>query len=113
MSETRSEYVVSGRPRGPTATSMQPFDSPGYTQPLWTDIRAVVECLGLSGSQIGTLLGVNSRTVRRWTSPPDNQNSLPIPYAAWRLLLITAELVPPPNKTSIINSAVLLDASQH
>lgn len=93
MSETRPPYVVSGRPAGPDNATLQEFDSPEYKQPTWLDVRAVIDRIGLTGSQVAKLVGVQSRAVRKWTSPPETTNHAPIPYAAWRLLLIAAGLV--------------------
>ena len=95
MSETRSPYVVSGRSSGPDSSTLHQFDSPLYTQPSWEDVRAVIERISLTGSQVAALVGVQARTVRKWTSPPETSNHAPIPYAAWRLLLIAADLVKP------------------
>lgn len=95
MSETRTPYVVSGRSTGPDNATLHQFDSPLYVPPSWEDVRAVIERISLTGSQVAALVGVQSRTVRKWTSPPETSNHAPIPYAAWRLLLIAAELVPP------------------
>ena len=53
------------------------------TPPTPTQIRAAAKKANLTGSQAAALVGVTSRTWRRWTS-----GERPIPYAAWRLLLI-------------------------
>jgi hypothetical protein len=95
MSEIRTPYVVSGRATGPDNATLHPFDSPLFVQPSWLDVRAVIDLIDFTGSQVANLVGVQSRTVRKWTSPPETANHAPIPYAAWRLMLIAARLVEP------------------
>ena len=96
MSEARAPYLVSGRP-GPKQATLLPYDDPDYCQPDWMDIRAVVQLTGLTGSQLGRLVGVEPRGVRKWMSPPETSNHTSMPYAAWRLLLVAAHLVDPPS----------------
>lgn len=96
MSESRAIYVVSADSAGPSEASLLPFDDPGYSPPTWEDVRAVVRSFNLTGSQVADLVGVSSRGVRKWMSPPDTANHAPMPYAAWRLLLIAAQLAQPP-----------------
>ena len=95
MTETRMEYAVPGQHSGPGEHSLLPYDSPLYLPPQWRDVRAVMQQIGLTGSQVANLVGVQPRTVRKWVSPPDTANHNPIPYAAWRLLLIAARLAEP------------------
>lgn len=95
MSEIRTPYVVSGRPTGPDSATLHPFSSPLYRQPSWLDVRAVIDMLGLSGSEVGNLTGVSSRTVRKWTSPPESSNHVEIQYSPWHTLLVAARLVEP------------------
>jgi len=47
----------------------------------------VTQTLGLTGSVVGQLLGVDPRTVRKWIG-----GEREIPYSAWRLLLLHAGL---------------------
>ena len=42
----------------------------------------------LTGSQAGRLLGVDSRTIRKWTAAADISNHRDMPESAWWLLLI-------------------------
>lgn len=79
-----------------TKAALLPYGDPEYREPSWLDVRALIQQMGLTGSQVADLVGVGSRSVRKWTSPPETANHAPIPYAAWRLLLIAAGLVPPP-----------------
>lgn len=55
-------------------------------------LRGVLSRHKLTGSQAARLLGVDSRTVRRWTSPDaiDSHREMPI-SAWWLLLLLTGE----------------------
>lgn len=69
------------------------FTDPNYQAPTWQDVRTLVKMTGLTGEQVASLLGVASRTVRKWQSPPDSSNHTPMPYSAWRLLLIHAQCV--------------------
>lgn len=67
-----------------------PFASERYMPPTKDEFRTVTQVLGLTGSAVGKLLGVEDRTVRRWIG-----GDREIPYAAWRLLLIEAGLALP------------------
>jgi hypothetical protein len=98
MSETRASYLVSTQQAEPDKATLLPFNDPEYREPSWQDLRAVIQHLGWTGSQVGEFTGVGSRTVRKWTSPPDTSNHSPVPFAAWRLLLIAAGLVEAPDK---------------
>lgn len=51
--------------------------------PTPEQIRKLLKAAGLSGSRAGALVGVDGRTVRRWTG-----GQTPMPSAAWELLLI-------------------------
>lgn len=65
-----------------------PFASEKYRAPTPSEIRTVMQALGLTGSQAAALLGLDhARTVRKWIG-----GESPMPYSAWRLLLIHAEL---------------------
>lgn len=61
--------------------TLLPFDS-GWEQPNADEVRKLLKFAELSGSEAGKLVGVNSRTVRKWVG---GQSS--IPYAAWALLI--------------------------
>lgn len=102
--EERAIYAVNA----PQAKALQlprevlvSFDDPVFRFPSADEVRQTMRvCLSadgtkLTGSEIGLLLGVSSRTIRRWMSAdPDDVKE--IPYAAWRLLLIALGLVDPP-----------------
>jgi hypothetical protein len=58
----------------------------GYEPPTASEVRWVMKLLCMTGSKFGKLVGVESRTVRKWTSlSPDS--FVQIPYAAWRLAI--------------------------
>lgn len=98
MSETRVPYLVSGLNSGPNKNTLLLYSDVNYTPPSFEDVRYVINnVLNLSGAKVGKLVGVDPRTVRKWTSPPTSSNHTQMPYAPWRLLLITAKLVPAPN----------------
>ena len=67
--------------------SQLPFYHSNYQQPTFEELRVVMKSQGWTGAKVAALVGVDSRTVRRWTG-----NERPVPYSAWRLLLIYAEL---------------------
>lgn len=51
-------------------------------------LRAALARHALTGSQAGRLLGVDSRTIRKWTAAADINNHRDMPESAWWLLLI-------------------------
>lgn len=55
--------------------------------PNAADLRAWIEGKGITQSAVARVTGVNPRTARRWIQPPGNGH-VPIPPAAWRLLLL-------------------------
>lgn len=92
MSETDVGYGVSGQ-TGPNPLSLLPFHDPAYMSPTNEDLRALAERFSLSGAGVARLTGVLARTVRKWMAAPTVSNHSPIPYAAWRLLLIESGTV--------------------
>ncbi len=66
---------------------------PNYTPDA---LRGVLSRHALTGSSAGRLLGVDSRTIRKWTAAPDVPTHRDMPESAWWLLLIlTGELTVP------------------
>ena len=59
------------------------YSDPDYASPTPDEIKRVLTSNGLSGSSAGDLLGVNSRTIRKWTGGEQR-----MPYSAWKLLLL-------------------------
>lgn len=51
--------------------------------PTAAEVRHLIERANLTNSQAGILLGVNSRTIRKWTG-----GERPMPPASWRLLQV-------------------------
>lgn len=51
-------------------------------------LRAALKRHGITGSQAGRLLGVDSRTIRKWTAPAEIGTHRDMPESAWWLLLI-------------------------
>lgn len=94
MSETRALYGVSGQ-TGPNPSSLLPFHDPGFLAPTHEDLRAITQRFNLTGAGVSRLTGVLSRTVRKWMAAPTAANHSPMPYAAWRLLLIETGTVQP------------------
>ena len=56
-----------------------------WEAPTGEEIKTILKLAELSGSQAGLLVGVNSRTIRKWTGEERE-----IPYAAWSLLVDAA-----------------------
>ncbi|MFK7885937.1 MAG: methyltransferase domain-containing protein [Gammaproteobacteria bacterium] len=61
------------------------FDDPDYAAPTPEDIRGALKALELSGAEAAALLGVDSRTIRKWTG-----GERAIPFSAWRLLTLSS-----------------------
>lgn len=78
----------------PAPATLLAYNDPGYRAPTPSDVRAVIELLGLTADQVAALVGMkDGRAVRRWLASPDSKTRAQIDYAAWRLLLIEAGLV--------------------
>ena len=93
MSEERAEYRVNRPPGAQTdipAATLQLYGEPDYRPPNPDEIREALRRGGLTGSRAGELLGVNGRTIRKWTGGEQT-----MPYSAWRLLLIYIGLAEP------------------
>ncbi len=65
------------------------FSDPQYLDPSPTELRTLLSRANLTGAKAGDLVGVNGRTIRKWTG-----GERAIPYAAWRLLLKETGEVP-------------------
>ncbi|TQK07839.1 transcriptional regulator [Herbaspirillum sp. SJZ107] len=79
----------------PKPATLLPFHDVGFVAPTYTDVRALTQRYKLTGAAVARITGVLPRTVRKWHAPPETTNHSPIPYAAWRLLLIEAGAVAP------------------
>jgi hypothetical protein len=84
MSEETPIYRVEGRTEVRRETLL-PFYDERYRPPTPEEIREVLRLLAWTGSFAGSQLGVTGRTVRKWTG-----GEAPMPYSAWRLMLIYA-----------------------
>lgn len=83
MTEDRAIYHVPGQEVRREARL--PFSDPAYTPPKPDEVRALLRKAGWTGSQAAAVVGVDGRTIRKWTG-----GEREIPYSAWRLLLIEA-----------------------
>lgn len=86
MPEEREAYKVEGQAEVRKEACL-PFSSELFRAPTKDEFRSVTQQLRLSGAEVGRLLGVHGRTVRKWIG-----GETEIPYSAWRLLLIRAGL---------------------
>lgn len=59
-----------------------------YNKPSPDAIKEFMGRHTLTGSELGKLCGVNSRTVRRWIAPESIQGHWDMPGAAWALVRI-------------------------
>lgn len=72
---------------------------PNFVQPSPADVKNLRKLLGLSQVALAKFLGVTynptkgSTTVRKWETQEDKKEHRPINYAAWRLLLVAANVV--------------------
>lgn len=51
-------------------------------------LRDILQRHGLTNKRAGQILGVDSRTIRKWTSDPSVISHRAMPTSAWRLLLL-------------------------
>lgn len=79
---TRAAAIVAGV----RLSSLKPFNQM-WSAPEAEEINALLSFAGLSGSQAGSLVGVDSRTVRRWIG-----GDRKISYSAWAILVSAAGL---------------------
>jgi hypothetical protein len=80
------------------SSSIKLFSDPLYQAPTSSEVVKMAQYLGLSQRKLANLVGVHSNdkgssTIRKWKAPEDKTEHRPIPYAAWRLMLIEAGLV--------------------
>jgi hypothetical protein len=68
--------------------------APDWTAPTAAEFRELLRVAGLSGSEAGMLVGVDSRKIRKWASA----EKADMPYAVWRLLSIYAGLAEAPKR---------------
>ncbi len=104
MSETKPIYQVSRA--GPNtlaalrnADCAKPYHHPDYRPPTPVEVDALIRLSGWSQSDTTKLVGVHynpkkgSSTIRKWRARADSGDYREIPYSAWRLLLLYADVV--------------------
>lgn len=57
-----------------------------YKVPSSERLREFLKAHNLTGATAAGLVGVEPRTVRRWTAYESAANRQPVPYSAWTLL---------------------------
>ncbi len=62
-----------------------------YETPEPEELRKFLRSHDLTGAAAAALLGVEARTVRKWTASKDADNRRRMPWSAWALLLILTE----------------------
>jgi hypothetical protein len=78
----------------PRPFTLLPYEDRAYRPPTPSDVRAVIDTLGLTADRVAALVGMkDGRAVRRWLAPEGSKTHAQIDYAAWRLLLIEAGLI--------------------
>lgn len=65
--------------------TLRPYEH--WQQPTGMEVRSVLKTAGLTGSEAANIVGVNSRTIRKWTGEEQR-----IPYSAWAILVESAGL---------------------
>lgn len=104
MNEERTTYDTGGSlPMTIEAFRNRPcsllFSDPKYTQPEPQEVAQLIRLAGWSQNQVANLVGVNSdpkrgsSTIRKWKSHKAKDDHRPIPYSAWRLMLLHAGVV--------------------
>ncbi len=64
-----------------------------YEAPSHQAVRSLFAHAGWTQQSVAERTRVNVSTVRRWMLPADEAGARPIPYATWRLLLLTSRRV--------------------
>lgn len=64
-----------------------------YEVPSPGELREFLKRSGLTGGDAARLIGVDSRTVRKWTASEDADNRRSIPWSAWLLLSLYSEAI--------------------
>lgn len=73
-----------------------PFYDPEYEPPTPGEVNALIKLVGWSQNQAAKIVGVTfnpkkgSTTIRKWRTRIESMEHRAIPYAAWRLMLVTA-----------------------
>jgi len=66
-----------------------------YDVPSAEELREFLKKNGLTGAEAARLVGVDSRTIRKWTASAEADNRRSMPWSAWALLrlMVGAETV--------------------
>lgn len=71
----------------------------GYQHPEPKDVAELIQLTGWSQNDVAKIVGVNfdakrgSSTIRKWKTQKSKDDHRPIPYSAWRLMLLYAKVV--------------------
>ena len=95
MVEKKGSGTIAEQTGDLNAHTLLLFTDTQYQPPTPADIRSVIRRLGLKSSEVARVVGVSSETVRKWQTSTESSGYKPMPYGAWRLLLIEAGLVEP------------------
>lgn len=90
--ETVGTYQSDKNKLPEVSACLYPYSSDQYEPPTSNQVRILLKQLNLTGAEAADIVGVHSRTVRKWTADESTANHRAIPYAAWRLLLISGRL---------------------
>lgn len=73
-----------------------PFSNDKYEHPTPEEVKFLIESAGWTQREVAMIVGVNytvkggSPTIRRWKADIGSSSHRMIPYASWRLLLLSA-----------------------
>ncbi len=76
-----------------------PFSDPNFQPPSPVEVKQLIQLCSWSQSVIAGLLGISfkpskgSTTIHKWCSAIGSKEHRQIPYSAWRLLLLYANVV--------------------
>lgn len=64
-----------------------------YDVPSAEELREFLKSHGLTGSAAARLVGVDSRTIRRWTASETAPSKRAMPWSAWALLRLRTSAI--------------------
>jgi hypothetical protein len=85
---TLPSYLEGGESKLIRIETPLPFSNPLYEPTTINEIRAALSHGSVTPHEAGVLLGVHTQNVESWCN-----GEHPIPYATWRLLLVSLRLV--------------------
>lgn len=107
MSEIKAIYEIEGENLPATLDAFRgrrctlPYRDQNYQRPTPEEVGRLISLAGWSQTDVAKIVGVSynmskgSSTIRKWKAAVDKDDSRPIPYAAWRLMLIEVGVVEP------------------